>query len=281
MRRSHLAAFAALIGATPVGAQYGDLAPGGAVSWSLAGVLMEAAVTLAVDSTLVAGRVPRGFQAFTLREMAAGGDSAARAALAAHPGFAGHVITTLGVARLDSMVVEGEAERGSARPLTVAFWWVPVRLVDSTAALPDPRARPGAQLVELGLWTADPRFGERLGAVMPTASVAPLTVTWDGAGSWRIRLTIPNGTIAGRCRPVGTPTPTSYSLPAFSTVWAADTAPGALAVFTYYGNQLQSCRGAWRARGEAPLARALQDGAILSVGNQIGWRARAAAYRRR
>ncbi|MDQ3996445.1 MAG: hypothetical protein M3303_05455 [Gemmatimonadota bacterium] len=278
MPRAHLAAIvAALVGTiTPASAQYGDLAPGGALTWSLAGVHVEVSVTFAMAPTFTQGRVPRGFQPFTLREVAAGGDTAARATLAAHPDFASHVVATLNVARLDSMVVEGDT--AAVRPLTVAFWWVPVQLADSSAALPDARARPGGQLVELGLWSADARFGRRLGAVMSTAVAAPLTVTWDGAGRWRIRLMIPDGNIVGSCRPIGTATAMEYRLPAYSTVWAADSTARAFSVFTYYGHRAQRCRGFWRATGDAALAQALRTGAILGVDNQIGWRARAAAY---
>lgn len=272
-------AVAAAAFATPANAQFGELAPGAAMGWSMAGVRMEAGVVFAMDPAFVAGRLPRGFQPFTLSEVAAGGDSAARATLAKHPSFAGHVIATLGVARLDSLAVEGDSTE--VRPLTAAFWWVPVRPADTTKASRDPRARSGAQFVELGFWPADPRLGERLHALMPTAAPAPVRVTWDGAGSWRIRIPIPDGMIFGRCRPLGSPKPASYPLPQFATVWAADSVPGPLAVFTYYGHQMQPCEGAWRARGEAPLARALRTGAILSVGNQIGWRARAAIYGRR
>jgi hypothetical protein len=276
---SAIAAVAALSAATPARAQFGELAPGAALSWSLAGVHMEAGVTFVMDPSFVAGRLPRGFQPYTLREVAAGGDSAARATLAGHPDFGDHVIATLGVARLDSLAVEGEPT--GVRPLTVAFWWVPVRPADTTASPPDARARSGSQLVELGFWAADPHLGQRLHSLMPTAASAPVTVTWDGAGSWRIRIPIPDGMIVGRCRPVGSPTPASYKPPQFSTVWGADSVPGPLAVFTFYGHLLQPCEGSWRATGEAPLARALRTGAILSVGNQIGWRARAAAYPRR
>ncbi len=274
-----VAALAALAPSTAARAQFGDLAPGAAISWSLSGVRMEAGVTFIMDPAFVEGRLPRGLQPFTLREMAASGDSAARATLATYPSFATHVVATLAVARLDSMAGEGEST--GARPLTVAFWWVPVRPADTAAASPDPRARSGSQLVELGLWTADTRLGEQLGAVMPTVATAPLTVTWDGAGSWRVRLRLPDGAIVGQCGPVGAPKPIQYPLPQFSTVWAADSLPGPFAVFTYYGHQEQPCAGAWRATGEAPVARALRTGAILRVGNQIGWRARAAAYGRR
>jgi hypothetical protein len=271
------AVVAALLGATSAGAQYGELAPGGAMSWSLAGVSAEVAVTFAMTPTFVEGRLPRGFQPFTLGEVAASGDSAARAALAAHPNFARHVVATLAVARLDSMIVAEDTI--PARPLSVAFWWVPVRLTDSSAALPDARARPGGQLVELGLWSGDARFGKRLGAVMPTAVAAPLMVTWDGAGSWRIRLRTPEGDfIVGRCRPLGTPTAMQYRLPQYSTVWAADSVPRSFAVFTYYGHHAQPCRGSWRATGEGALARALRTGAILRTENQTAWRARAAVY---
>jgi hypothetical protein len=278
VRRSRFAAIVAalVVGTSPASAQYGDLAPGGGMSWRLAGVHVQVGVTFVMAPTFTAGRMPRGFHPFTLGEVAARGDSAARVTLAAHPQFASYVVATLGVARLDSMVVDGETT--VARPLTVAFWWVPVRLADSTAALPDSRARSGGQIVELGMWAADSRFGQRLGAVMPTAASAPLAVTWDGAGSWRIRLTIPDGAIVGRCRPLGTPTAMQYPLPAFSTVWAADSTPRAFEVFTYYGHHSQPCRGSWRATGEAPLARALDTGAILASDNQTRWRARAAAY---
>lgn len=263
----------ALASATPATAQFGDLAPGGAVTWSMAGVRVEVGVTFAMEPRFAAGRLPRGFQPFTLSDLAASGDTAARAILAVHPDRASHLIATLGAATIDSFDVDRISP--SARPVSLAFWWVPVR---PTAALPDSRAPSGEHMVELGFWSADTRFAERLGAVMPSAAAAPLTITWDGAGGWRVRLTIPQGRIFGTCRLVGTPAAMRYALPAFTTVWAADSVAGPFTVFTYYGHQAQRCTGSWQATGMAALARAIDTGAILRSGNQNGWRARAAAY---
>ena len=277
MRRRQLAVvLTLLISAAPAYAQLGDLAPGGDMHWRLAGVQAEVGVTFAMDPTFLAGRLPRGFRASTLGGMAAHGDSAARVVLAARADVGNHVLASLFVARLDSTVVEGEA--APARPNTIAVWWVPVEVIDTTRALPDPRARAGAQLVELGLWSADPRFGRRLGAVMPAATHAPLIATRDAGGTWRIRLALPAATIVGSCRPVGTPTPARYSLPQFSTVWAADSVPGAFVVYTYYGHRMQPCTGPWHASGDGALARALRSGVILGAEVLSGWRARAAAY---
>jgi hypothetical protein len=270
---------AVFVAVAPAHAQFGDLPPGGALSWSLAGVRAEVGVNFVMAPTYAARRIPRGFQSYTLRELATGGDSAARRVLASHPDFASHVLAVLGVVRLDSLSVEGEPT--GARPLTLAFWWVPVRPVDTSAALPDARARKGPQVVELGLWTADPPFTKRLTGAVPWAVSAPMTVTWDGAGGWRVRLTLPDANIMGACHLVGSSTPVQYPLPAYSTVWGADSVAGSLYVFTYFGHQSQPCRGSWRASGEAPLAKALRTGAILRSSNEIGWSARAAAYSRR
>jgi hypothetical protein len=273
------ACVATTVAPTTAHAQLGDLSPGGAMTWSLAGIRAEVGVSFVMAPSFAARRVPRGFQSFTLSDLAAGGDTTARRVLAARPNFADYVLAVLGAVRLDSLSVEGES--GAARAASLAFWWVPVRPVDSTAALPDTRARRGPQVVELGLWTGDPPFSERLAGVVPWAVTAPVTVTWDGAGGWRVRLTIPDANIIGACRLIGNPTAVQYPLPAYSTVWAADSVIGPLYVFTYYGHQSQPCTGSWQATGEAPLARALRTGAILRSTNEIGWRARASAYRPR
>jgi len=278
MRRCHLAVvLALLVSSARARAQFGDLAPHAALYWRLGGVQAEAGVTFAMDPAFLAGRVPRGFRAFTLGRLAASGDSAARATLAAHPAFANYAVAVLFVARLDSATVEGET--GSERPGVIAGWWIPVRPIDTTAALPDPRARAGEQLVELGSWSADARFSRRLGAVVPSAAPASLTMTLDPADStWRIRLAVPGATVVGSCRPRGAPLPVRYPLPQYSTAWTAGSAPGAFVVYTYYGHRTQPCSGAWHATGDAPLARALRTGAILGTADQSGWRARAAAY---
>lgn len=283
MRRPHLAAIvcrvavAGALAVTPAaGAQYGDLAPGAAMSWSLSGVHAEVGVRFAMDPAFVARRLPAGFRAYTLGGLARSGDSVATSILAARPALASHVLAVLAFARLDSTIVEGDTT--PARPLTLAFWWVFAGPVDPAGALPDPRARAGQHNIQLGLWSADPRFGERLGAVIPTTVAAPVTVTADGTGGWRLRLTTAEVRIVGSCHPVEAPVALQFSLPAFSTVWAADTVAGSFTVFTYYGNRVQPCRASWQANGDGPLARALRTGVILGTDNQTGWRAKAAAY---
>jgi hypothetical protein len=276
MRRQLSVVLALLLGGLPALAQFGDLAAGSTMRWRLAGAEAEMGITFAMDPAFLSRCLPRGFRAITVGAAAAQGDSAARSVLATHPDFASHVVAMLAISRLDSTVVEGGT--APSRPDAIAVWWVPVQAIDSAAPLPDGRARIGGQLVELGFWNTNPGLSRRLSALMPTAATAPLTVARDAGGAWQVRLVIPGGTIAGSCHPIGAPRPAGYSLPQFSTVWAADTVTRAFVVYTYYGHRTQPCTGEWHATGGAALARALRTSAILSVEDQSGWRARAAVY---
>lgn len=262
---------------SPARGQFGELAPDAALYWHLDGVRAEAAAVFAMDPSHLAGRLPRGFQVFTLGGRAARGDTTAHAILAARPELTDYVITVLAVARLDSMRVEGVATAG--RESLLAFWWVPVQLIDTTSALPDPRAKRGEQMVELAFWSAEEQFARRLQAVMPSTAAAPVNMEWRaGDSTWRIRLVLPDATIVADCRLRDPAVASDYPLPQYSTVWSGDSVPGPFVVYTYYGHLSQWCSGAWRATGNGALARAIQTGVMLWTHNQTGWRARAAAY---
>ena len=268
---------ALLMGPRPAGAQFGDLAPDGALYWRLAGVRAEAGVVFAMDPAHLAGRLPEGFRVFTLGRRAARGDTAVQAIIAARPELADYVITMLAVARLDSLDVEGDAS--PPQPSLTALWWVPAQLIDTNSALPDSRARRGEQQVELAFWSAEDDFARRLHAVMPSAAAAAISMQWSGGDStWRLRLVVPDATVVGECRLTGPAVPSDGPLPQFSTVWSGSSVPGAFVVYTYYGHRTQECSGAWRATGTGALARALQTGVVLWTNNQTGWRAHAAAY---
>jgi hypothetical protein len=260
----------------PASAQFGQLAPGG-IHWSLSGVEAEVAITFAMPPRFVSDMVPRGLSVLTLAQ-AVRQDSAARALLSAHPDWASYAITIFSVALIDSTAFDDSP--GSIRSGASAVWWLPA-LQDSAVTF-DPRSKPGDQLIELASWSADEQFAHRLHAIMPSASAAGVTMSRDALnGEWSIHLQEPGATFTGTCRPRGNAALASYSLPQYSTVWAAGPMPSAFVVYTYYGHLVRPCEGSLRATGSSKLARAFEEGAILRIDEQSGWRARAAAYRPR
>ena len=275
--RQTLSLFAFLMCASPASAQFGDLAPGAAIYWRLAGVRAEAGVAFAMDPAHLAGRLPSGLRVATLGARAARGDSSARAMIGARPDLANYVITVLAISRVDSLQIEGDA--APAQKNLAALWWVPAQVIDTSSAPPDDRARRGEQQVELAFWSTGKDFMRRLHTFMPSAAPAEISMQWnDGDSTWTIRLVVPGATVLGTCRLHSPAIPANYPLPQYSTVWSSGSKPRAFVVYTYYGHQTQPCSGAWHATGSGAIARALHTGVVLGAVNQTGWRARAGAY---
>jgi hypothetical protein len=259
---------------SPLGAQFGNLPPGSVLRQSFEGVRAEIGTMVLVDSSVVARFVPAGLHFMTLGAVAARDTSVARY-VALHPELKTAVATSLVFSRLDSLRIND----GAPTRQVGAFWWVRAR---PTPPLASPV--PGDVYVELGYWSPDPNF-VRLQGDWPPLQVAPVEVEQAADGEWSLRLTLKDASIRARCRPVGARTPSSYSLPSFTTLWAGGVKPTVYDIYTYYGHHSQPCAGEWTAEGNGPLAVALARAPkdVPAWGGprlEDSWHARSARYRR-
>jgi len=260
-----------------VRAQNGESAPSASLQFSLVATDAEVVVNFAMDSSYVAGRLPRGVKPFTMRDMAARGDSTIGILLGLRPDYASRVFASFSVAKIDSTAV-GKAGTGKAN--VIAYWWVPVEVVDPSVVPAGSAAANGEAVVELAFWSNDEELARQLGTVMPNVSKAAVRMRNGPSGTWRGEFNGSGSRIVASCRLVGEAEPMPYDPPAYVTVWAGGSEPGARAVYTYTGHRSQPCVLNVDVDGEGPLARALRGAVMFGGTNLSGWRAHAAAYPR-
>ena len=259
----------------PPTAQFGTLPDGFVGRVDLDGVRAEVAMTLLVDSATAESFVPAGFQVVTLEQIAAN-DPATANLLAARPNLRTAVPSILGFTRLDSLRVDLEPPV----PAAFAFWWL--------AVLPNPaideRAL-GNPTVDVAFWTPETDVVRSLEPYWPHARVAGVSIDESEDGEWRVNLELPEGTVTGRCRPVGPVSHEEDAAAGYSTLWSAGPRPTTFTVITSYGQTTRSCEATWDASGSHALAAAVR--ATLEepppwMGTSLvrGWQARAGVYRR-
>jgi len=258
----------------PLAAQFGEL-PLGHVSRHILEGPAEIMVYFFVDSAAVATYVPAGLRLVTLQQIATWDTITARY-LASRPRLKTAVPNILAFVALDSFQIHG----GPPAPSVGAFWWLPVRSTESL----DERAR-GTSYVEVAYWSPDTSFVRQLRPQWPQVRYAPVTIDRGEDGEWRLDLTLPDGSIHGRCRPSGVREPASYALPAYSTVWSAGPQPVTFTTYTYYGHHSQDCVAGWTTDGSSLLAAALMNSLQdpppwMKTTLEDGWHGRAGLYRR-
>jgi hypothetical protein len=235
----------------------------------------EVGFTVFVDSVLVQHLVPAGLKLIRLRD-AAGRDTALASYLAVHPTRGSDAITQFVFSWPDSLVIE-ELRRRVSMPQSV-FWWAAAIRNDSL----DHRAKGTQTAVELASWYADTTLANWIRARAGPRSVGRIGMTRTDA-TWILSLQDSSSTITATCRLSGSRQAMSFPLPAFATVWHAGHRADAFVVYTYAGNQFQTCEEpTLTANGRSVIARAINSrSAWLDGGVEDGWVARAGFYSRR
>jgi hypothetical protein len=258
----------------PVTAQLGELPPGYSSRQDIGGVRVEIVLILLVDSAVAAAHVPTGLTLLTLQQIAIN-DTATARFLASRPHLTAAVPSVLLFSAVDSLTIDDRAPMAN----TAAAWWLQARSIQHI----DERAR-GRNWVEVAFWTPDPTFVRLLRPYWPRVREAPVTITRVD-GDWWLALSLPDGTIRGRCTPTGPRLPADYPLPDYSTVWSAGSEPTAFTIYTGFGHHTRDCIDEWTAEGTNSLVGAvnatLKDPPPwMATVMEDGWRARAGVYRR-
>jgi hypothetical protein len=252
----------------------GTLPPGANGHLQFSAIRAEVGFTVFVDSALVQHLVPAGIKLIRLRD-AASRDTALASYLAVHPTRGSDAITQFVFSWPDSLVIE-ELRRRVTMPQSV-FWWAAATRNDSL----DHRAKGSQTAVELASWYADTTLANWIRARAGTKSVGRIGMTRTDA-TWILSLQDSSSTITATCRLSGSRQAMSFPLPAFTTVWHAGHRADAFVVYTYAGNQFQTCEEpTLTANGRSVIARAINSrSAWLDAGVEDGWVARAGFYSR-